>query len=242
MSKRYAKLPLSKSFLMEFNYGIKHPFEAVKKISSVIKHRELYLKTRLIQGPLSWDAGIMLHNIVMESKHPSLNVIEAGSYQGRSTIFLADAAKKKGKKVYSFDWFKGLDDVNPTIDTKYRQYNGLISDKEKFERNLKNANLSDVVEITVGDARKTLLPKITSGGFSVAFLDVDLYDVTQELLKQLMSIATGGEVIIVHDLDWPGIEKAVREFSLSYKSKIEHTITKADDSLNSIIFKIGHSA
>ncbi len=52
---------------------------------------------------------------------------------------------------------------------------------------------------------------IANSGFSIAFLDVDVYEVMRELLFQLWSIAKGNEIVIIHDFNAPGVRNAVRE-------------------------------
>jgi len=57
-----------------------------------------------------------------------------------------------------------------------------------------------------------MLPVLGDEGFSVAFLDVDVYEVMRELLFQLWSIAKGNELIIIHDANSPGVRKAIDWF------------------------------
>jgi len=55
---------------------------------------------------------------------------------------------------------------------------------------------------------------IAGSGFSLAFLDVDVYEVMRDLLSILWNEAKGGEIIIVHDINSPGIRKAADEFHI----------------------------
>jgi hypothetical protein len=100
------------------------------------------------------------------------------------------------------------------------------SDVADYERNVKAWGSRDRVDLVVGDARQTLLPVIAGEGFSVAFLDVDVYDVMREILSQLWSEARGGEVIIVHDVSSPGVRKAVDEFHIIAKSLCKETVVE----------------
>jgi len=78
--------------------------------------------------------------------------------------------------------------------------------------NVRTYGKADVVDLVIGDARQTMLPVLANSGFSLAFLDVDVYEVTRDLLFQLWRIAKGSELIIIHDADSPGIRKALDEF------------------------------
>jgi predicted O-methyltransferase YrrM len=202
-----------------------HPADMLMKVPSIMRNLELYSLKDGIDGILSWNTGLSLFQAVIESHHNSPNVVEIGSYQGLSTTYLAYASKKKGKRVKSFDWFQGLTEINPELDKFFIQKN-VVSDKDIFDSNLKKRGLRDIVDLTVGDARLTLLPIIKENGFCVAFIDVDIYDVTLNLLNQLKSVIHGGETIIVHDYQSTGIAKATGEFMKSFDKEINYSIIK----------------
>jgi hypothetical protein len=218
-----------------FRHALAHPADTVTKIPSIIRNLELYLLKDGIDGLLSWNTGLSLLQAVMESHHNSPNVVEVGSYQGLSTTYLAYASKKKGKRVKSFEWFQGLTEINPELDAFFLQTN-VVSNKDIFNRNLNQRGLRDIIDLTIGDARLTLLPVIKETGFCVAFIDVNIYDVTLELLNQLKGVICGGETIIVHDYQSPGIVKATGEFMKSFNKEINYSII--EDEYPSIKMKI----
>jgi predicted O-methyltransferase YrrM len=150
-------------------------------------------------------------------------VVEVGSYHGLSTAYLAQASKNKGKRVKSFDWFQGLSDTHPELDQLFIK-GSLLSEVEDFDKNLSARGLRDVVDLTIGDAKTKLIPVIGGEGFSLAFLDVDLYDTTRDLLKQLKTLVRGGEVIILHDYHSPGIRRAASEFIDSFPGKLKISV------------------
>jgi hypothetical protein len=227
----------TEAYARDLLYALKHPFSSLKIIPDILRHWNLYSMTRRVKGYLDWTTGIALYNTVLNTDHPSPNVIEVGSFQGKSTIFLAAASKKTGRRVFAFEWFQGLKELNPEMDSMFNP-KIFLSDKEIFDRNLNNCRLRQFVDLTVGDARVTLLPKIKDSGFSVAFLDVDLYSVTSDLLNQLQSVATGKEIIIVHDYDSKGIKRAIDEFCSSYKSRIKRFSVFGKAPLNSAMLEL----
>jgi predicted O-methyltransferase YrrM len=183
-------------------------------LTPILKHPVLYSRTRKIQGLITPEVGVLLYESVLAAKHESPNVVEAGAYQGLSTTYLAAAAAKANKRVKVVDWFAGLSATDPELDPRFVA-GALVSDAGRWEANLKMNGLRGVVDLTIGDARETMLPALRNQGFALAFLDVDLYEVTRDLLFQLASVASGGETIIVHDADSPGIKKAISEFRAS---------------------------
>ncbi|MDD5702586.1 MAG: class I SAM-dependent methyltransferase [Dehalococcoidales bacterium] len=227
----------TEAYARDLLYALKHPITSVKIIPDILRHWNLYSMTRRIEGYLDWTTGIALYKTVLNTDHPSLNVVEVGSFHGKSTIFLSAASQKTGRKVLTFEWFQGLKELDPEMDSMFNP-KILLSDREMFERNLKNCRLRQIVDLTVGDARNTLLPKIKDGGFSVAFLDVDLYSVTSDLLNQLQSVATGKEIIIVHDYDSIGIKRAIDEFCSSYRSRIKRLSVFGEAPLNSAMLEL----
>jgi len=208
---------VKKSFAYFFNaqglrYEIRHPKRAISgNLIPLIKHPYLFYRTRNVKGLITFEVGTALYEEVLRSRHKSANIVEVGIYKGMSTIYLAEAAKKVHKRVKTFDWFCGLPDASPVLDPNFKAGN-LVSDINEWERNVRKNTSREVVDLTVGDAREIMLPTLKNEGFALAFLDVDLYDVTRDVLFQLGSLASGGEVIIIHDAHSPGIKKAISEF------------------------------
>ena len=175
---------------------------------------------RFVDGLISFDLGLLLYDTVLQSKHESRNIVEVGAYKGLSTCYLSHAAKRTKRIVRTFELFTGLPSADPILDDSFAS--GLYSSsKEEFELNVMEWGRAKSVDLTAGDARDSLLPVLAGGGFSVAFLDADVYAVTKEILLQLISVSVGGEVIILHDAECLGISKAIEE--------VKHLITKRVD-------------
>lgn len=140
-------------------------------------------------------------------------------------LYLLLAASQRDKRVKSFELFSGLPTADPVLDPSFH-VGQFSSDVVEYEANIRKYGCRDFVDLIIGDARQTLLPTISDAGFSVAFLDVDVYEVMRELLLQLWSIAKGGEVIIVHDVNSPGIRKTINEFHILSNNTVKETIVE----------------
>lgn len=190
---------------------IQNPKAALQSIIRILRYPVLFVITRNVEGLVGYDLGVFLRETVLRTKCSSPNIVDAGSFKGLSTVYLARAAGTIGKRVKSFELFSGLLTADPILDPTF--YPGKYpSDVDEYEANLKSGGVRDVVDLAIGDARETMLPALSGTGFAVAFLDVDVYEVMRELLFQLWSIAKGSEVIIIHDIYSPGVQKAIAEF------------------------------
>ena len=87
-----------------------------------------------VTGWLSPEQARLLHGAA-SALGPASTVVEIGSYEGRSTLVLAHAVAGRGSRVVA---------VDPWIDTwKF----GRAGTRERFDRGLRDAGLSDVVEV-----------------------------------------------------------------------------------------------
>jgi len=57
--------------------------------------------------------------------------------------------------------------------------------------------IRDIVDLVVGDARERLGEDSGDSRFCIAFVYVDIYDVTKDLLSKLWPLARGGATIVV---------------------------------------------
>lgn len=95
------------------------------------------------------DSAKLLFNLAVSNK--SKNIVEIGTRAGYSTLWLAYAASLVGGKVITCE-----------IDPAYA---------EQAAANLSRANLSDYVEILVGDARELLRGR--DGSIDFVFIDAE---------------------------------------------------------------------
>ncbi len=200
--------------------AIKDPRLAFKEIVSILKHPALFVIISKVEGKISIWEGVLLYQTVLKNKHSSTNIVEVGAFKGLSTVYLARAAHTIGKRVKSFELFSGLPTSDPILDPDF-QIGKFSSAVSEYDNNLRACGVRNIVDLVIGDARQTMLPALAGAGFSVAFLDVDVYEVMRELLSQLWSVAKGNEVILVHDIWSPGVRKAIDEFHVLSRNTVK---------------------
>ena len=202
--------------------AVKNPFYAGKTITNVIKHPNLFIKTRNVEGLIHFSLGVVLYEAALKTKYRSGDIVEVGAFKGLSTIYLADSAKHINKRVKSFELFSGLPTADRCLDPSFEkgQYS---SDQKEYDNNLRTSGVRNVVDLVIGDARETMLPSIRDSGFALCFLDVDVYEVMKDLLFQLWILAKGGEVVFCHDSDSPGVNKAIGELLVLSHNSVKET-------------------
>ncbi|MCJ7508685.1 MAG: O-methyltransferase, partial [candidate division Zixibacteria bacterium] len=112
------------------------------------------------------ETGLFLYLLVKISK--AQKILEIGTSQGYSTIWLAQAAEEIGGKVTTLE-------INPTS-------------AAKAEKNLKQVKLDRFVEIKIGDAER-ILPNMREK-FDFVFIDAEkkgyltYFDLVRPILKE----------------------------------------------------------
>lgn len=129
------------------------------------------------QARILWDEAQQLG--------PGATVLEIGSHQGRSTVVLGAAMRARGGSVIA---------VDPFVEGKLF---GGLSTKEKFERNVAAAGVSEVVE-QVADYSTALRPRWTRE-LDLLYIDGkhDYWTVSDDL-RWAAHLPPGGAVVI-HD-------------------------------------------
>jgi predicted O-methyltransferase YrrM len=137
-----------------------------------------------VPGWLSQDQARSLWDAVRRLP-TGATVVEIGSHQGRSTIVLGHAARTVGARVVAVDAF---------VDG--RLFGG-ASTRDRFETNIAEAGLDDVVELVVGYSTK-LRPAWTRP-FDLLYIDGkhDYWTYVDDL-RWSRHLPAGGE-ILVHD-------------------------------------------
>jgi predicted O-methyltransferase YrrM len=196
---------LIESFDLFISYKDKKFVNLISKIKKEIKflllNREAYL----------------LFEIVKNAKKISGSIAEVGCYQGGSTKIIAEVNKEQ-KKIYVFDTFEGLLDVNSLLDPgfKNKQYEANYKKVKKYLKRYKK------VILYKGYFPKTSTP-IKKERFSFVHLDVDIYKSTLESLQFFYPRLNKGGIILSHDY-YSGVKKAFDEF---FKDKPEVIIPSA---------------
>lgn len=162
--------------------------------------RRIWPELNSIEGWLLASEGKWLFNAVrLLPRHA--NIVEIGSYKGRSTSCLALACKEGEKRIFAIDSFDGGPNL-PKADSL-----------PNFRENMKRLGLSDYVEPIVGLSGEVA----KTWNKPIHFLFVDgshLYeDVLADFAGFFPHVLPGG-VVAFHDVineSWPGVGKAWRE-------------------------------
>ena len=125
-----------------------------------------------VKGFLDHDEGICLYNHALSSSKKG-PILEIGSYCGKSTIYLAAAAKEYNCSVYSVDHHTGSEENQ--VGWEYHdielfdEETGKINSFPEFMRNLRKANLLDTVIPIVSDS--SLVSRDWKIPLSMIFID-----------------------------------------------------------------------
>ena len=125
-----------------------------------------------VKGFIDHNEGICLYNYALKSSKKG-PILEIGSYCGKSTIYLATAAKEYNGCVYSVDHHTGSEENQ--VGWEYHdielfdEETGRINSFPEFMRNLRKANLLDTVVPVVSDS--SLVSRYWKIPLSMVFID-----------------------------------------------------------------------
>ena len=125
-----------------------------------------------VKGFIDHNEGICLYNHALSSSKKG-PILEIGSYCGKSTIYIATAAKKYSGCVYSVDHHTGSEENQ--VGWEYHdielfdEETGRINSFPEFIRNLRKANLLDTVVPIVSDS--SLVSRYWKIPLSMVFID-----------------------------------------------------------------------
>ncbi|WP_320774900.1 class I SAM-dependent methyltransferase [Streptomyces sp. CRN 30] len=115
---------------------------------------EILASFEAAQGFMPTEEGLALYTAAVEAGRLGLPLLEVGTYCGRSTILLADAARRSGVPAITVDHHRGSEEQQPgweyhdpsTVDPEV----GLMDTLPAFRRTLLRAGLEDHVVAIVG--------------------------------------------------------------------------------------------
>ena len=125
-----------------------------------------------VKGFIDHNEGICLYNYALNSSKKG-PILEIGSYCGKSTIYIATAAKKYSGCVYPVDHHTGSEENQ--VGWEYHdielfdEETGRINSFPEFMRNLRKANLLDTVVPIVSDS--SLVSRYWKIPLSMVFID-----------------------------------------------------------------------
>ena len=147
--------------------------------------------------------GLALYSAAVEAGALGLPLLEVGTYCGRSTILLADAARAAGVTAVTVDHHRGSEEQQPgwdyhdpeTVDPEL----GVMDTLPLFRRTLNKANLEDHVVAVVG--RSPQVARIWNSPLGFVFIDGGHTDehATADYEGWAPHIAPGG-LLLIHDV------------------------------------------
>ncbi|GAA2454511.1 class I SAM-dependent methyltransferase [Streptomyces glaucus] len=155
------------------------------------------------KGFMPVDEGLALYAAAVDAGRLGLPLLEIGTYCGRSTILLADAARRAGVDVLTVDHHRGSEEQQPgweyhdpeTVDPE----TGLMDTLPTFRRTLYRAGLEEHVVALVG--RSPQIARIWNSPLGLVFVDGGHTDehAGADYEGWAPHVAEGG-LLVIHDV------------------------------------------
>ena len=192
--------------------------EVCKKINRSFKQMSTKIKSyKDIQG---WFSGNNLFLSILDEcdDNSETNILEVGTWLGKSTCYIASMAKvlKKPVKIYAVDTFAG----EPTCEFQV----GIVKENggsiyNQFLKNVKDLELDDIIIPIVSDSHSCLrkcFSKYLVRSFDVISLDANhSYEYVKKDLEYLWPALKKGGLFCGDDYNGD-VKKAVVEFANKY--------------------------
>lgn len=199
-------------------------FSQVNK--EIVDIEKLGIMSLSIPGMITQDSGKFLYSLCYMQEING-DVVEIGSWQGRSTIFLGTAVKEsKNGNFYAVDHFKG----NIGKEDLYEVDGKLNNLKENFIENIKKFGLNETVnllEMMNYEAAK----KLKNNNIRFLFIDGDHTEdgVTKDI-ELFFPMLIKGSIIVFDDYfdGFPGlinaVDSAITKFNFTRCYYYKHTL------------------
>jgi MMP 1-O-methyltransferase len=155
------------------------------------------------KGFMPPDEGLALYAAAVRAARLGLPLLEIGTYCGRSTLLLADAARDAGVSVVTVDHHRGSEEQQPGWEYHDPEvvdaHSGLMDTLPAFRRTLHEAGLEDHVIAVVG--RSPHVAAVWGGELSLVFIDGGHTDehATADYEGWVPHLAQNG-LLVVHDV------------------------------------------
>lgn len=155
------------------------------------------------KGFMPVGEGLALHAAATRAAALGLPLLEVGTYCGRSTILLADAAREAGVSAITVDHHRGSEEQQPGWEyhdpTVVDPEIGLMDTLSTFRRTLHRAGLEDHVIAIVG--RSPQVAAAWSGPLGLVFIDGGHTDehASGDYEGWAPHLAVGG-TLVIHDV------------------------------------------
>ncbi|MFI8513657.1 class I SAM-dependent methyltransferase [Streptomyces sp. NPDC085460] len=155
------------------------------------------------KGFMPVGEGLALYAAAEEAGKLGLPLLEVGTYCGRSTILLADAARAAGTVALTVDHHRGSEEQQPGWEyhdpTVVDPEVGVMDTLPTFRRTLRKAGLEEHVIAVVG--RSPQVAKVWGGDLGLVFIDGGHTDehATNDYEGWAPRVAPGG-LLVIHDV------------------------------------------
>ncbi|MFG2328346.1 class I SAM-dependent methyltransferase [Streptomyces sp. NPDC048604] len=155
------------------------------------------------KGFMPVTEGLALYEAAAEAGKLGLPLLEVGTYCGRSTILVADAARQAGVVAVTVDHHRGSEEQQPGWEyhdpTVVDPEVGLMDTLPTFRRTLRKAGLEEHVIALVG--RSPQVAKAWGGELGFVFIDGGHTDehATNDYEGWAPKVAVGG-LLVIHDV------------------------------------------
>lgn len=161
------------------------------------KLREIYDRTEgACESPDEYEC-YLLHTLARQTKG---NILEIGTWRGRSASFLAEAIKDTDRELYLVEWFKG-DNTG-----------GSNPNKEIMEKILKE------YKYTLFDENMLNLDYSQMKNIDLVFYDSDHNtEPTTQTLTKIHPHLNKNAILCIHDANWEMTQKAIKNIEHLYR-------------------------
>ena len=202
---------------IQTNYESTSPYTSLLEGKNIIDVENLSSIAQSIPGMIELYSGKNLY-LLCYFQELQGDVVEVGSWLGRSSVFLAQAVKESNNgKFYAIDHFQG----NKGKENLYSKHVPLADIKQQYIRNLEKVNLMDwvnLLDMPSADAVKC----IKSNQIRLLFLDGDhTREGVQKDIELFMPMLNSGSIIVFDDFssNFPGVIDAVKDLFVTKNIK-----------------------
>ncbi|MFF2061224.1 class I SAM-dependent methyltransferase [Streptomyces sp. NPDC058200] len=155
------------------------------------------------KGFMPVHEGLALYAVAAEAGSLGLPLLEVGTYCGRSTVLLADAAREAGTVAVTVDHHRGSEEQQPGWEyhdpTVVDPETGRMDTLPTFRRTLHQAGLEDHVIAVVG--RSPQVARVWGGRIGLVFIDGGHTDehANGDYEGWAPHLAEGG-LLVIHDV------------------------------------------
>lgn len=174
--------------------------------------------TDVIPGMVSSDAAELLYALCV-TQHLEGDVLEIGSWQGKSTSYLARAVRDSANgRLFAVDHFRG----NVGKEDLYRVGRDDLGDlQERFEHNMRLLALDGVVT-TIAQPSKEAYSRVADRAFRFLFIDGDHTEAgVQQDIDLFCPLVRPGGLVVFDDFDetFPGLVRATEQWALRQRPR-----------------------